>query len=471
MTRTKSKLPFDWKILPSVQSVADLIATELTEFKPEILIRLIRFEIEWLRADIVRKQISLKDRQSAIEEVLCRLRSKSEKLLSLPLKKVINATGIVLHTGLGRAPFGNEILLETAEILSGFSNLEFDLNADKRGERLDLADDYLKLLTGAESSAVVNNNAAAVFLALNSLANRKEVIVSRGELIEIGGSFRLPEIMKKSGVKMVEVGTTNRTYMSDYESAIGTRTGAIILAHPSNYKIQGFTTRPEPGKVVKLAHEHGIPVIFDIGSGALFDIRKVGLPAELVVPEFIEAGVDLVTFSGDKLLGGPQCGIIVGKKKSILLLRKNPLMRIVRCDKTTFVLLCATLKRYLLSEPEKRIQTYRLLARDSHILLGEAEKIVHNLPKILVNDLGISVLETVVEAGSGSLPTETIPSAAIVFSPKKISVVRLAGLFRKNRPPVIGYTKSEEFYLDLKAVSSADLPAILDAIRTIGMSL
>ncbi|MFA4838013.1 MAG: L-seryl-tRNA(Sec) selenium transferase [Candidatus Neomarinimicrobiota bacterium] len=471
MTQPKSEAPFDWKILPSVQSVADLIAAELPEFKPEILVRLIRSEIEALRTEIVRRRISLKDRQSAVEEICRRIRSKSEDLLSLPLKKVINATGIVLHTGLGRAPFGSEILSETAEILSGYSNLEFDVNTGERGERLNLTDDYLKLLTGAEYSAVVNNNAAAVFLALNSLANRKEVIVSRGELIEIGGSFRLPEIMKKSGVKMIEVGTTNRTHLSDYENVIGAKTGAIILAHPSNYKIQGFSTRPEPEKIVRLSHERGVPVIFDLGSGALLDTKKVGLPAELVVSEFIEAGVDLVTFSGDKLPGGPQCGIVVGKKESVRLLRKNPLMRVVRCDKTTFALLCATLKRYLLTEPEKRIQTYKLLARDSHLLLNEAEKIVRTLPITLVKELGISVRETVVEAGSGSLPTETIPSAAIVFSPEKISVVRLAELFRKNHPPIIGYTKSEEFYLDLKAVPSADLPAISDAIRTIGASL
>ncbi|MDD5766209.1 MAG: L-seryl-tRNA(Sec) selenium transferase [Candidatus Marinimicrobia bacterium] len=471
MTRQKSKLPFDWKILPSVQSVADLLTAEMPEFKSEILIRLTRSEMDLLRAEIVQRKVFLKNRQNVVEELRRRVKSKSEELSSLPLKKVINATGIILHTGLGRAPFGGEILFETAEILSGYSNLEFDLNTGERGERLNLTDDYLKLLTGAESSAIVNNNAAAVFLALNSLANHKEVIVSRGELIEIGGSFRLPEIMKKSGVKMTEVGTTNRTHLNDYENAIGAKTGAIFIAHPSNYKIQGFTTKPEPEKIVKLAHEHGIPVIFDLGSGAIIDLRQVGLPTELVISEFIEAGVDLVTFSGDKLPGGPQCGIVVGKKDSVCLLRKNPLMRVVRCDKTTFALLCATLKRYLFSEPEKRIQIYRLFTRDNDLLLGEAKRIVGTLPKTLVKELGISVRETVVEAGSGSLPTETIPSVAIVFSPKEISVVRLADLFRKNRPPVIGYIKSEKFYLDLKAVPSADLPAVSDAIRTIGASL
>lgn len=247
-------------------------------------------------------------------EAVTSVLKKVDDLIRLQLKKVINATGIVLHTGLGRAPYGTEVMNYLTNTLSGYINLEIDLESGERGERQELTDFLLKTITGAEASVIVNNNAAAVLLSLNTLADGKEVIVSRGELIEIGGSFRLPEVMAKSGVKMIEVGTTNRTYLGDYQKAKTSETAVILLAHTSNYRIEGFTARPAPEDVVIWAHANGLPLIMDLGSGALFHTTEAGLPDEPIVSDFIRKGFDLITFSGDKLLGGPQSGIIVGKK-------------------------------------------------------------------------------------------------------------------------------------------------------------
>lgn len=400
-------------------------------------------------------------------EAVTSVLKKVDDLIRLQLKKVINATGIVLHTGLGRAPYGTEVMNYLTNTLSGYRNLEIDLELGERGERQELTDFLLKTITGAEASVVVNNNAAAVLLSLNTLADGKEVIVSRGELIEIGGSFRLPEVMAKSGAKMIEVGTTNRTYLGDYQKARTSETAVILLAHTSNYRIEGFTARPAPEDVVIWAHANRLPLIMDLGSGALFHATEAGLPDEPVVSDFIRKGFDLITFSGDKLLGGPQSGIIVGKKNWINLLRKNPLMRALRCDKTTFAILSWTLRNYLYKDTIPELETYSLLTCSSEELKKIAENVVLKVPKSLQQKLGIEIRETVVEAGSGSMPTETIPSIAIVISPKKISEAKIAKLFRMNNPPIIGYCKSGEFYLDLKAVNEAEITEIIDAIVNI----
>ncbi|HPC35753.1 MAG TPA: L-seryl-tRNA(Sec) selenium transferase [Candidatus Marinimicrobia bacterium] len=457
--------------LPSVQKVLDRLAQLAPPIKSAILTTLVRQELSELRLAIRTGNFIPPENNDLIEAVAEKVVARVNALTKGQLKKVINATGIVLHTGLGRAPFGNEILLKMAELLSGYVNLEFDLDTGERGERLDITNEKICLLTGAESSAVVNNNAAAVWLALNSLADGREVIVSRGELIEIGGSFRLPDIMAKSGARMVEVGTTNRTYLQDYQKARTRKTGAILLAHSSNYRIEGFTTKPTTSEITNWAHSQNLSVIFDLGSGALFPMENVELPYEPVVAETIKQGFDLVTFSGDKLLGGPQAGIIVGREKYISRLRQNPLMRILRCDKTTFYLLDYILGQYLLDKPFPEIETYRLLTTKPAQLKAKAIQILNSIEPEIIKVLGLTVREIPTEAGSGAMPTAQIPSVAIVAIPQHISEAQLAQKFRSYAPPIIGYCQNGEFRLDLKAVQPDDLPIIQSALQAIGRSL
>jgi L-seryl-tRNA(Ser) seleniumtransferase len=264
--------------------------------------------------------------------IIKKVEAKISSLLSPSFKHVINGTGVILHTGLGRAPLDPQLINQLRE-KSGYTNLEIDLSSGKRGERLEHISPLLQLITGAEDAVVVNNNAAAVFLILNSVTRRKEVIISRGELVEIGGSFRMPEVMKQSGCKMIEVGSTNKTHLSDYTEAINDRTAAIMIVHPSNYKIVGFTQKPDIKDILDMAHKYNIPVIYDLGSGAFVNMQKYGFEYEPVVRDVVTMGFDLICFSGDKLLGGPQAGIIVGKKNLIKKIKKNHLLRILRCDK------------------------------------------------------------------------------------------------------------------------------------------
>ena len=458
-----------FKNLPSVQQLIDNFADN--PVRPAILAEIVRQELEQVRQEIGKTNLCLKSKKQAVEIIMPKIKNRIQQMLETPLKRVVNATGVVLHTGLGRAPLGERVFQYLMNIASGYLNLEFNIETGKRGERLDLTDDYLCLLTGAESSAVVNNNAAAVMLTLNSLANRKEVIVSRGELIEIGGSFRLPDVMQKSGAKMIEVGTTNRTHLKDYENAISSKTGAILIAHTSNYQVRGFTAKPAETDIVVLAHQHGIPVILDLGSGALIATDRLGLPSEPVVANAIYQGFDVVTFSGDKLLGGSQAGLLVGKREFIQKIRKNPLMRILRCDKLTLSLLALTLSCYVLNEERPDLPTMTFLTRDRSKLRSMAENIIDNLDTDTRQCLMIEICETVTEAGSGSMPTETIPSIALQISVRGLSEDALARRFRQQDPPVIGYINERHFYLDLKAVADTEIPFITNAINKVAVSL
>jgi len=458
-----------FKNLPSVQQLIDDF--ENTSVKPAILAEIIRQELEQLRQEISKTNLRLKSKEQTIGIIVPKIKDRIQQLLETPLKRVVNATGVVLHTGLGRAPLGERVFQFLMNIAPGYLNLEFNIQTGKRGERLDLIDDYLCLLTGAEYSAVVNNNGAAVMLALNSLANRKEVIVSRGELIEIGGSFRLPDVMKNSGAKMIEVGTTNRTHLQDYENAITSKTGAILIAHTSNYRVQGFTKKPAEVEIIELAHRELIPVILDLGSGALLPLETLGLPKETVVADAVSQGFDVITFSGDKLLGGSQAGLIVGKTEFIQKIRKNTLMRVLRCDKISLSLLTVTLSRYILNNELPDLPTLTFLTRDRDQLRAMAQGIVDALDSAVSRHLKIEVCDTLTEAGSGSMPTETIPSVALRISATGLSEDTLAQRFRQQDPPVIGYLKEHQFYLDLKAVADTEIPFIINAIHQVAASI
>ncbi|MBU0712742.1 L-seryl-tRNA(Sec) selenium transferase [bacterium] len=458
-----------FKNLPSVQQLIDDF--ENTSVKPAILAEIIRQELEQLRQEISKTNLRLKSKEQTIGIIVPKIKDRIQQLLETPLKRVVNATGVVLHTGLGRAPLGERVFQFLMNIAPGYLNLEFNIQTGKRGERLDLIDDYLCLLTGAEYSAVVNNNAAAVMLALNSLANRKEVIVSRGELIEIGGSFRLPDVMKKSGAKMIEVGTTNRTHLQDYGNAITSKTGAVLIAHTSNYRVQGFTKKPAEVEIIELAHRKLIPVILDLGSGALLPLETLGLPKETVVADAVSQGFDVITFSGDKLLGGSQAGLIVGKTEFIQKIRKNTLMRVLRCDKISLSLLTVTLSRYILNNELPDLSTLTFLTRDRDQLRAMAQGIVDALDSAVSRHLKIEVCDTLTEAGSGSMPTETIPSVALRISATGLSEETLAQRFRQQDPPVIGYINERRFYLDLKAVADTEIVFISNAINKVAASL
>jgi len=382
------------------------------------------------------------------------------------LKKIINVTGTVIHTNFGRSILSKEAIDSLEWACSSHISLEYDVESGERGHRDRVTEGLLRSLTGCEASAVVNNNAAAVLLCLNTLASGREVIVSRGELIEIGGSFRIPEVMRSSGAILQEVGTTNRTYIKDYRNAINENTALLLKVHPSNYQIEGFSNSPDITEIIALGRETGILVMEDLGSGALVDLTKYGLPKEPIVKDRISAGVDVVTFSGDKLLGGPQSGIIAGKQIVVDSVRSNPLMRCVRVGKMTIAALDATLRLYV-DGMEKNIPSIAHLSRPLGEIQRIAEAVYTELVKLLGNIAIIAIEDGLSQVGSGSLPVENIPSKHIVLKPKKISVDKLAELFRHNEVPVIGRISEGRFIMDMRVIYEKDIEYIIEAARKV----
>ena len=383
------------------------------------------------------------------------------------LVNVINGTGIVLHTGFGRAPFDGKKLKRIAQRLDGYVNLEYDLVSGNRGERQSHIQEQLSALCGSESAIMVNNNAAAVLLSLNTITEGGEVICSRGQLVEIGGSFRIPDIIIKSGAILKGVGTTNRTHLKDYEKAISKRTKLILWVHTSNYVVKGFTKEVSLADLVSLGRKHKIPVLADLGSGALLNMTKLGLADEIPVKSIVNSGPDITTFSGDKLLGGPQSGLIVGKKKWINVFQKNPLYRVLRCDKITIGLMEETLRSYRSDSFTKDNFSLKMLTTSRKVLRTRAEKVFNGLKTKTIRDLGITIVESFVEAGSGSLPEKNIASMALQFKPKSRKVTELAAAFRCGSIPVVGYITADNYYIDLKAVLPVQIRKLTVAISEV----
>jgi L-seryl-tRNA(Ser) seleniumtransferase len=376
----------------------------------------------------------------------------------LTLRSVINATGVVLQTNLGRAPLSPRALAAIAAA-AGAVSVEYDLVAGKRGERHGHAARLLADLASAEDAVVVNNNAAAVLLALAALASRKEVIVARGELVEIGGGFRIPDVLRRSGAKLVEVGTTNRTYARDYAGAINERTGAILRVHASNFKITGFVARAEGRELAALAREHEVAFIHDLGSGTFLDTSRFGLGKELTVAEAVAEGADVVTFSGDKLLGGPQAGIAVGRGERIAQLRSHPLMRALRPDKLTIAALLATLETYRDGEAEKELPVWRMIAATTKSLAARARTVAAALE---ASGIPAEVIEVRSTVGGGSLPEETQPSVAVAIGGGPAT--QMARALRLADPPVIARIVDERVALDLRSVLPEDDDVLTRAI-------
>lgn len=373
------------------------------------------------------------------------------------LRNVINATGTLIHTNLGRAVLPQEAIEAITACADAPVNLEYNLITGKRGARDSHLEQLICRLTGAEAATVVNNNAAAVLLTLNTLAKRKEVIVSRGELVEIGGAFRIPEIMKVSGCKLIEVGTTNRTRISDYDAAISARTALFLKVHTSNYRIVGFSESAGIEALAALGRDRSVAVVEDLGSGALIDLSVYGLPKEPVVREQLEKGAHIVTFSGDKLLGGPQAGIIAGKADLIGRINKNPLKRALRVDKITIAALEALFRLYLNKETlQKRLPTLRYMSRSLSELEDIAKDAAGRLAEFFGGEACIEIADGVSETGSGSLPGEELATRIIAIEHRKISPSRLAELFRKSNPPIIGRIKDDRFILDVRCIEKAE---------------
>jgi len=371
--------------------------------------------------------------------------------------RVVNATGTILHTNLGRALLGQAAIDAMVAVAGKPINLEYDLAAGKRGKREETLERLLIDLTGAEAATVVNNNAAAVLLGLNSLAQGKEVIVSRGELIEIGGAFRIPEIMAKSGAILREVGATNRTHPADYENAINDNTALLLKVHTSNYKVVGFTAEVTLEQMVAIGRKHHLPVMEDLGSGALIDLSQYGLAKEPLVGERIQAGADVVTFSGDKILGGPQAGLMVGKKDLIGKINKNHLQRALRCGKLTLAALEATLRRYRQSPNiVEEIPTLRAFTRSVEEVRAMGQSVLPKLASALGNGYLLSLQDSTSQIGSGALPTEKLPTVVITVTHPKRSPNAIAKQFRQADPPIIGRIQNERFLLDLRTIFDAD---------------
>jgi L-seryl-tRNA(Ser) seleniumtransferase len=380
------------------------------------------------------------------------------------LRPVINAQGVVLHTNLGRALLSTLALERVAAVGAAYSNLELDLASKERGSRYSHVEALLRRLTGAEDALVVNNNAAAVLLALETLAHGKEVVVSRGELIEIGGEFRIPDIMLRSGAVLREVGATNRTHLRDYAEAIGPNTGLLLKVHTSNYRVVGFTAAVSSRELTDLGRERGIPVMEDLGSGSLVDLRPWGFPYEPTVPEVVASGVDLVSFSGDKLLGGPQAGIVVGRRAIVTRLKKNPWNRALRIDKFTIAALEATLYAYEAGTAQQTIPTLRTLTEPLTQVRQRASRVLRRLASDVRERLAPRVMEDHAEVGGGALPTVELPTAGLAVGDTPAAARALDAVLRVGDPPVIGRMIDDRLFLDCRTVLPTQVAALAAAL-------
>ena len=447
--------------IPSVNKVILEIEKD-SRIHESYLKKIIQEEIELFRERIKNGEIN----NSSII-ILDEIKNKVLARSSLKLVNIINGTGIVLHTGFGRAPFNSKSLKKIAKKMEGYVNLEFNLNNGRRGDRQEHVREILSAICESESSLVVNNNAAAVMLAINGIAKGGEVIVSRGELVEIGGSFRIPDIIHASGAILKEVGTTNRTHSKDYINAINKNSKLILTVHTSNYVVKGFTKSVKLAELVSIGNKYNLPVMADWGSGSLIKNISKNTSLDIPISQLMRDKPDIVTFSGDKLIGGPQSGIIVGKKNIIDTSQQNTLYRTLRPDKLTIGLLEETLRSYRATSFSKDNLSLNMLKASRITLKIRGEKILKLIKKSKIKDLGISLVPSLVEAGSGSLPEKNIGSMALIFNPKFIKCSMLAKKLRLGKIPVVGFIKEDRFYIDLKAVLPGQLMKLSQAINSI----
>jgi L-seryl-tRNA(Ser) seleniumtransferase len=451
--------------IPKVDAVLEhTLVKSLFGSVPEITIKdAVRSEIENARSRVLAGEIT-DSTQLDLDRVSEAAAHRITMMDRPRLRRVINATGVVIHTNLGRSPLSEEALRQMDMAARGYSNLEYDIENGKRGSRDDLVEELLCRLTGAEAATVVNNNAAAVMLSLRTMAAGKKVVVSRGELVEIGGSFRIPDVMEASGAQLAEVGTTNRTRISDYRDGITADTGMLLKVHTSNYRIVGFAEEVSVQELVELGRERKIPTVVDLGSGCLVDLRGLGLAhSEPTVTEVLAQGADVVTFSGDKLLGGPQSGIIVGNRKHLQVIKKNPMKRALRVGKLTLSALEATLRAYLdPSTAAQHIPTLSMLAASKDSIAGRARCFARRLADL---PLSTSTMSSISRVGGGSLPLEELPTMLLAMAPDHMSANDLEKRLRLQDPPVVARIVDDKLCLDLRTVASRELSDLEKGIR------
>ena len=454
------------KLLQELPSVDEILKSRdgikwCSAYHRRFVLKAIREIIEIRRKEII--EVSSTD--ISIEGMAKDIEAKIQKLSAFSLQPLINATGIVIHTNLGRSILSEKILENVKKVSENYSNLEYNIEEGKRGKRYAHITGLLREITGAESALIVNNNAAAVLLSLSTLAKGKEVIVSRGELVEIGGSFRVPDVMASSGAILREVGATNKTHLRDYKNAINENTALILKVHQSNFRITGFTEDVSIEELKKFSEKHNIPLMYDLGSGCMIDLRPYGVYSEPSVQEIMKAGGDIITFSGDKLLGGPQGGVIVGRKELIERMQKNPLTRAVRIDKLTLAAFEAVLMEYVdLEKAVENIPTLNMLFQKPETIQERAKKIASGI-KRHVKNAEVAVVPDKSKAGGGSLPEMDFPTYAVSIKPEKISVNELEERLRKGTPAIIARIKDDALLLDARTIRSRDIEALVKAVH------
>jgi L-seryl-tRNA(Ser) seleniumtransferase len=450
--------------LPSVDRLMGLVKVKAPALAEWAVARAAREELELVRSLISQGESDFKGEPGDLEKLVARVVLIGGRFAAPHPRHVINATGVLLHTNLGRAPLAAPAAAAVARSLDGYSNLELDLLTGRRGSRMGSLEAKLLALSGAEAAHVVNNNAAAVLLALNTLALGREVIVSRGELVEIGGSFRVPAIMERAGVRLAEVGTTNRTHLRDYDAAIGPDTGLLLKVHRSNFEQRGFVAEADVGELAELARSHGIPFVEDLGSGTLLDLGGYGLPAEAFAPARLVLGVDVICFSGDKLLGGPQAGILLGKKEMIEGMRKNPLARALRVDKLTVAALDATLDLMLEAGRSNEIPTIAGLRASAAELEPRAAQLLSLVSNVVLGRGGwkARIAQSEAAVGGGSLPEHRLPGWAVVLEGGGVQL--MATRLREASPPVLARVRDDALWFDVRTLRESDLSRVGDAI-------
>ena len=445
--------------VPAVEILTSdkVIASAAANLARPLTVEIIRSVVKKIKADIGKKSEEI-TYDTLRKKIIREIDSVSLKKIS----RVINGTGILVHTNLGRAPLSKSLFENIEKNVTGYGNLEFDVASGKRGKRGELAEKYLALLSQSESGAIVNNNAASLFLILNTLANRRKVVISRGELVQIGGGFRIPEIIKKSGAKLLEIGTTNITELKDYEETMEQNPALILKVHRSNFTVGGFTGEADIKDLVKLGKKYNVPVVNDLGSGVFIDTSEFIKRKEPTVPESVRSGTDLTCFSGDKLLGGLQAGLIVGSKELVAKIKRNPVYRAMRVDKVVFSAMEVLLRYYLDGNWKENIKLWRLASADEAKLYKRGQDI---LKDISVGDK-IVLEASQGQMGGGSLPEVFLPSTGLVFY-SKLSPQKIAALFRTSNPPVIGRIKDDRFMIDLKAIDKDNLDSLIKIIKNI----
>ena len=454
--------------IPGVDAVLAVLAADPLPATPWLVTLLVRRMLDEARRDVREGGALAAGEDLSAEALAGRVRARFQGLVVPRPERVINATGVLIHTNLGRSPLSTAALRHLVEVGGAYSDLEMDLEQGRRGSRQDHATELLTLLTGAEDAFVVNNNAAAVMLTLAALARGKDVVISRGELVEIGGSFRIPDILEQSGARLREVGTTNRTHLRDFENAVGPDTGVLLKVHTSNYRIEGFTAEVELSRLTALGAKHGIPVVVDLGSGAFLDVGDAGIRPEPVVSDVVAQGPDLVTLSGDKLLGGPQAGIVVGRREMVERIRRHPLARAVRIDKLLLAALQVTLAAYLDGERARReIPVLRMIFEAPESVRARADRLAHALRDALTEPAPqVMVEEATAAVGGGTLPLEGLVTSVVVLDPRPhTSAARLERALRHVRPALLGRVQEEKILLDLRTVSAEEEGPIPGLVR------